>query len=100
MRILRTSALVFLLALPLGSSGAFGAQPRASLSPQPAVAAAPGLLSQLGGFLLRLWSPAGCELDPLGHTSCHPTGLVAPRPVPAADAGCELDPLGRCAAQR
>ncbi len=100
MRILRSSALVFLLVLPLCSSGALGAQARASRSAQPTAAASPGLLGQLRGFLVSLWSPAGCEIDPLGIKSCHPTGLVAPRPAPAADAGCEIDPLGRCAAQR
>jgi hypothetical protein len=99
MRTLRLTALVFLLAL--GAHGAFATSGRATAHPvRQEAAKSGGLLHQLQGFLVSLWSPAGCILDPLGHSQCLPASNATSPQAPAVDAGCVIGPLGRCAAQR
>lgn len=102
MRVLRAATLVFLVAMPLGAPRAFAASARATAQPAHQEAAErQGLLQHLRGFLVSLWSPEGCRLDPLGLNSCLPTtGNAAPRQPPIAAEGCALDPLGGCPARR
>jgi len=94
MRILRPAAGVLLLGLTLGASTGFAATTPAA---RQGAAARVVLLDQLRGFLVSLWSAAGCEMDPLGRclpgkTTTQPHSLTAP-------AGCRIDPLGRCIPQ-
>ncbi|HTQ80509.1 MAG TPA: hypothetical protein VMM92_10970, partial [Thermoanaerobaculia bacterium] len=118
MRILRIAPGLLLLTLAFGVPGAF-ASPRSTAHASPAHAIETGdLLFQLKTFLVSLWAPEGCELDPWGRCAVGPkttaprvltgaagceidswgrwaTGTTAPQ-VPTMDAGCEIDPLGRC----
>lgn len=89
MRMLRRTAVLVLLSLLLAAPWA---------SAEPAAKATGGFWS----FLVRVWSTAGCWIDPLGcpaQTStdegCHidPLGCLAQT---SSDAGCGLDPLGGC----
>lgn len=84
MRFLRLIVLVLLVVLAV--SAPVSAEPRAV----PAVAADGSRFQNLWSFLVRLWSDAGCVLDPLGGSCQNAT--------PAVDEGCGLDPLGGCAA--
>jgi hypothetical protein len=99
MRIFRPAAGVFLfLALMLGTSTGFAAPARATAPAARQGAAERGsLLLQLRDFLLSLWSPAGCEMDPWGRC-LQGARTAVPRP-PAPEAGCQIDPLGRCNTQ-
>ncbi len=82
MRFFRLIVLVLLVVLTV--SAPVSAEPRAVS----AVAADGSLLQNLWSFLVRLWSDAGCVLDPLGG-NCQ-------NAIPMADEGCVMDPLGRC----
>jgi hypothetical protein len=94
MRVLRPVASVLLLALILGAPGlAASARSTPHLAP-PRIAEQGNLLVQLRAFLVSLWRPAGCEVDPLGR--CVPGTQAASPKIPTADAGCEIDPWGRC----
>jgi hypothetical protein len=94
MRVFRSPALVLLFALVLGAPAAFASPARATAPAARQAAERGSIFHQLRDFLVSLWSPAGCEIDPWGRC------LTAPRngvpPAPTADAGCEMDPLGRC----
>ena len=99
MRILRPAALV-LLGVTLAAPGAIAAAPRATTHPsRQGASAGKSLVQQLQGLLVSLWSPEGCGIDPLGHSSCLPTAKATTPQVPTADAGCGMDPLGRCLTQ-
>ena len=125
MRIVRPAAgvLLLLLGLTLGASTSFAATATPATTARQGAAARGDLLDQLRGFLVSLWSPAGCEMDPLGrcisgattalpHTLAAPVGCrldpwgrclpgarsAVPQP-PAPQAGCRIDPLGRCLTQ-
>jgi hypothetical protein len=95
MRIFRPAAGVLLLvlglALTLGTSAGFAASAPAA---RQGAAARGNLLDPLWAFLVSLWSPAGCEMDPWGR--CLQGARAAVPHTPTADAGCEIDPLGRC----
>lgn len=95
MRVLRIASGFLLLTLTFGVPGAF-ASPRATAHASPAHAIETGdLLFQLKTFLISLWAPEGCEIDPLGRCAVGPKATV-PRVLTGA-AGCQLDPWGRCA---
>jgi hypothetical protein len=91
MRTFRPAAGVLLLAVLLGASASFAATAQAA---RQGAAARGNLLDQLRAFLVSLWSPAGCEIYPLGR--CIQGTTTAPPHDPTVDAGCEWDPLGRC----
>ncbi len=95
MRTFRPVIGVLLLALTLGTPVGFASPARATASTAPQKTAARGdLRQQLRGFLVGLWSAAGCELDPWGRCLKGATA-TAPQP-PSLDAGCMADPWGRC----
>jgi hypothetical protein len=102
MRVLRPAALVVLLALSVGGPAAFAAPARATARPaRQEIAGAAGIIGRLRGLLVSLWSPAGCEIDPLGRCIQAAAQVKPPAAVtPTADEACEIDPLGRCAASR
>lgn len=98
MRTLRPAAGVLLLALTLGTPAGFAAPARAATpAAQQGAAESKDLLHQLQDFLVHLWSPAGCEFDPLGR--CVQGNKAAVPQPPAPSAGCEWDPWGRCITQ-
>ncbi len=84
MRMLRRAVVIVVLGLIL-------AAPWASAEPVFKVTRSQSLLPSLWSFVARVWSAAGCWIDPLGRC------LAGPQP-PSADAGCGIDPLG-CPAQ-
>lgn len=101
MRVLRPATLVFLFALAVAGSPAFAAPARATARPaRQEVAGADSLVGRLRGFLVSLWRPEGCEIDPLGRCIRAAQVKLPAAVPPAADSGCEIDPLGRCAASR
>ena len=71
-------------------AGLRGARPATTLQPSP-----PGLIGQLGTFLVSLWKEEGCIIDPNGCSAAQNGGLAAGGPAPA---GCIIDPSGACAA--
>jgi hypothetical protein len=94
MRIVRPAAGVLLLTLTLGASTVFAATTPVT---RQGVAARVVLLDQLRSFLVSVWSPAGCQIDPLGRclpgtTTTQPHTLTVPM-------GCRLAPWGRCLPQ-
>ncbi len=105
MRVLRTTAVVLLLALPLAPE-AFASPPHPAT---PVPAGRGDFLQQIRSFLVSLWSPEGCLMDPWGRCLANatpatdagclmdPWGRCRTSPTLAADAGCGMDPLGRCA---
>jgi hypothetical protein len=86
--ILGLSLVAFLVMAPLASAA-------------PPHGAAPGpqeVLTQLWGFLARLWTPGssvdiGCSYDPSGR---HCPGAPTQSTTPTLDIGCSYDPNGRC----
>jgi hypothetical protein len=97
MRIFRPAVGVLLLALTLAAPGAFASPARATVSAPKGGADRGNLLDPLRAFLVRLWKPEGCRLDPWGRC-LQGARTAVPRP-PAPEAGCEFDPWGRCIIQ-
>ena len=105
MRVVRTTAVVLLLALTVAQEAS--ASPPRTMTPAPAGRG--DLLQQIRGFLVSLWSPEGCGMEPLGRCLANPTpataagcgmdpwGRCRTSPTPAADVGCLIEPLGGCA---
>jgi hypothetical protein len=52
------------------------------------------LFGRLWGFLTRVWSETGCNVDPFGR--CIPGTTDEQPPTTEGDEGCNVDPLGRC----
>lgn len=90
MRILRVAAVLVLLGLSLGTSGASAAKARSERSPHPAKTAIRSAV-QLWDLVRDVRIKAGCGTDPLGR--CLPS--LAP-PTQNTDEGCRIDPWGRC----
>jgi hypothetical protein len=88
----RPSSCRFVLALILAAvllTPAVGAAAPRSAEPVPG---GPGeLISQLWGFLTRLWSANGFEIDPNGLPRTDSATSSA-----NCDNGLEIDPSGRC----
>ena len=57
------------------------------------------LLDRPWGFLLGVWTKAGCNIDPNGREGCNidPNGIPQP-PINQTKEGCHIDPNGvpRC----
>ena len=90
MRILRVAAVLILLGLSLGTSGASAAKARSEGRPRPARTVL-GSTAQLWDLVRGFWIKEGCRIDPLGR--------CLPSPAPQTqntDAGCVIDPWGRC----
>jgi hypothetical protein len=93
MRVLRTAAVLVLLALSLGTS-AFAAKARPAVPSRPSRAAAPsaaGVFAPLWRLVVDGWTKTGCAIEPWGRCG-------ASAQTQDADAGCGTDPLGRCSA--
>lgn len=92
----RSSSCRFVVALVLAAVllvPALGAAAPRPSHPVPGGLAAqvPDLVSQLWGFLTRLWNANGIELDPSGRP-----GTDSATSSAACDNGGEIDPNGRC----
>ncbi len=93
MRILRTAAVLILLALSLGTS-AFAAKARPEVSSRPSSAAArsaSGVFAPLWRLAVDGLAKAGCTIDPWGRCG-------ASAQTQDAEEGCGLEPWGRCSA--
>ena len=90
MRILRTAAVLILLALSLGTS-AFAAKARPEAASRPAAGSAAGVFAPLWRLAVDGLAKAGCTINPWGQC-----GASAPT-LPTKE-GCGIDPLGRCGA--
>lgn len=95
MRVLRTAAVLILLALSLGTS-AFAAKARPEVPSRPSRAAArsaAGVFAPLWRLAVDGLTKAGCTINPWGQCG-------ASAQTQDAEAGCGTDPLGRCSAGR
>jgi anti-sigma factor RsiW len=93
MRVLRTAAVLILLALSLGTS-AFAAKARPAAPARSSRAAAPsaaGVFAPLWRLAVEAWAKEGCAIEPWGRCG-------ASAQTQDADSGCGIDPLGRCSA--
>lgn len=89
---IRRKILLLLLASVLVAPWASAAalKPESSRAKFRAVEPAAEFLNRLWGFLRRVGSKEGCDIDP--------DGRCAPRPSPTrAGVGCDIDPDGSCA---
>jgi hypothetical protein len=90
MRVLRTAAVLILLALSLGTS-AFAAKARPAAPAHPAARSAMSVFAPLWRLALDGLAKAGCTIDPLGRCG-------ASAQIPPTKEGCGLEPWGRCGA--
>jgi hypothetical protein len=96
MRVLRRAAVLILLGLSLGTSGAAAAKARPEIPPRPARAAtrsALGLFAPLWRRVTGAWAKEGCGLEPWGRCG---TSTPGGTPNQDTDAGCGIEPWGRC----
>lgn len=94
MRVSRTTVLVLLLATSSTAPAAFAVPSRSTAHAVPPRAAERAAVPDLRGWLVRLWSAAGCAIDPWGRCS-QGSDATAPRALKASE-GCAIDPWGRC----
>lgn len=91
MRVLRTAAVLILLALSLGTS-AFAAKARPAAPARPSRAAArsaAGVFAPLWRLAVEAWTKEGCTIEPWGRCG-------ASAQTPPTKAGCTIDPWGQC----
>jgi hypothetical protein len=107
MQVLRRAAVLVLLGLSLGTSGANAATARSEVRPQIARSAGVGSWWNL---LAGVWAKAGCTINPWGQCDASPSMLktkegpgtdplgrfVVNQAPNTADAGCRIDPWGQC----
>ncbi|HEV2855616.1 MAG TPA: hypothetical protein VHC97_22705 [Thermoanaerobaculia bacterium] len=84
--IFRRLVAVFVLFVVLGTPLASWAGPAAQRSETRLAGPAP--LAWFWSFLARVWTKAGCRIDP--------NGQCLPEPVMTPKEGCRIDPDGRC----
>src|SRR4029077_20080654 len=86
MQVLRRAAVLILLGLSLGISGAHAATVRSDVRHQAAWSAT-DRVGPWWDFVMSVLTKAGCGTDPLGRCVVNP---------PTTDAGCGIEPWGRC----
>jgi hypothetical protein len=93
MRVLRSAAVLILLGLSLGTSGAAAAKARPEIPSRSSTAtrSAPGLFAPLWRRVTGAWAKEGCAIEPWGRCGISNLGGT-----PTQDAGCTINPWGSC----
>jgi hypothetical protein len=89
MQVLRRAAVLVLLGLSLGISGANAIPIRPHESRE--VTRSVDRIEPWWDLVTGVLNKAGCSINPLGLC-----GVIPATQAPAADAGCRIDPLGQC----
>jgi hypothetical protein len=91
MQVLRKAAVLVVLGLSLGFSGARATPVRPSHESKEATLNSFNRIEPWWSLVTRVLSKAGCSINPLGLC-----GVIPATQDPIIDAGCVIDPLGRC----
>jgi hypothetical protein len=95
MQVFRRAAVLILLGLSLGISGAHAATVHSEVRPGGSKTTPRGAIDRFGSWwnlFTGVWNKEGCRIAPLGRCGVSP----ATQTSNTADAGCTIDPLGRC----
>jgi hypothetical protein len=95
MQVLRRAAVLILLVLSLGISGAHAATVRSKVQPVESKTTPRSAIERIGSWwnlFTGVWNKEGCRIDPWGRCVVNPATLV----LNTTDAGCRIDPWGQC----
>ncbi len=94
MQVLRRAAVLILLVLSLGISGAHAATVRSKVQPVESKTAPRSAIERIEAWwnlFAVAWNKEGCRIDPWGRCVVNPATQA-----PTTHAGCGIDPLGLC----